>query len=74
MFRIQGFVTEKNSGGMENKQRRLSHGHPERGATMLEYALMAILIALVCIAAVTLLGQQASRSFSGSASGFQYKT
>ena len=41
----------------------------EKGATMLEYALMAALIAIVCIAAVTLLGQEASRAFSGSASG-----
>jgi len=40
----------------------------EKGATMLEYALMAALIAIVCIAAVTLLGQQACRAFSGSAS------
>ena len=36
----------------------------ERGATMLEYALMAALIAVVCIAAVTLLGRQANTAFS----------
>lgn len=40
----------------------------EKGATMLEYALMAALIAIVCIAAVTLLGSEASKAFSGSAS------
>jgi len=40
----------------------------EKGATMLEYALMAALIAIVCIAAVTLLGRQACTAFSGSAS------
>ncbi len=40
----------------------------EKGATMLEYALLAALIAVVCIAAVTLLGQNASKSFSQSAS------
>ena len=40
----------------------------EKGATMLEYALMAALFAIVCIAAVTLLGAEASRAFSGSAS------
>ncbi|MFN8390734.1 MAG: Flp family type IVb pilin [Bdellovibrionota bacterium] len=36
----------------------------ERGATMLEYALMAALIAVVCISAVTLLGRNASTAFS----------
>ena len=36
----------------------------EKGASMLEYALMAALIAVVCIAAVTFLGRQASTSFS----------
>jgi pilus assembly protein Flp/PilA len=36
----------------------------EKGASMLEYALMAALIAVVCIAAVQLLGQQASQTFS----------
>ena len=36
----------------------------ERGASMLEYALLAALIAVVCISAVTVLGRQASISFS----------
>jgi len=36
----------------------------EKGASMLEYALLAALIAVVCIAAVTFLGQQASTAFS----------
>lgn len=36
----------------------------EKGASMLEYALLAALIAVVCIAAVTFLGRQASISFS----------
>lgn len=40
----------------------------EKGATMLEYALLAALIAVVCIAAVTLLGTNASQAFSRSAS------
>ncbi len=40
----------------------------EKGATMLEYALLASLIAVVCIAAVTLLGQKACQSFSKVAS------
>lgn len=40
----------------------------EKGATMLEYALLAALIAIVCLAAVTLLGTNASQAFSRSAS------
>ena len=36
----------------------------EKGASMLEYALLAALIAVVAIAAVTFLGQQACRTFS----------
>ncbi len=41
----------------------------EKGASMLEYALMAALIAVVCIAAVTFLGRQACTAFSGAGSG-----
>jgi pilus assembly protein Flp/PilA len=43
----------------------------ERGATAVEYALMVALIAVVIIAAVTVLGQNASTKFSqvGSAVG-----
>jgi pilus assembly protein Flp/PilA len=36
----------------------------EEGATMVEYALMVALIAVICIAAVTFLGRQASNTFS----------
>ncbi|HQH26897.1 MAG TPA: Flp family type IVb pilin [Oligoflexia bacterium] len=36
----------------------------EKGASMLEYALLAALIAVVCIAAITFLGREASESFS----------
>ena len=36
----------------------------EKGASMLEYALLAALIAVVCIAAVSFLGVQASKAFS----------
>lgn len=36
----------------------------EKGASMLEYALLAALIAVVCILAITFLGQQACVSFS----------
>ena len=36
----------------------------ERGASLVEYALLVALIAVVCIAAVTLLGTAASDKFS----------
>jgi pilus assembly protein Flp/PilA len=43
----------------------------ERGASLVEYALLVALIAVVCILAVTFLGKQASEKFSnvGSAVG-----
>jgi pilus assembly protein Flp/PilA len=40
----------------------------EAGATMVEYALMVALIAVVCIVAVTAIGTNASVSFSTTAS------
>ena len=36
----------------------------ERGASLVEYALLVALIAVVCILAVTFLGRQASSKFS----------
>jgi pilus assembly protein Flp/PilA len=36
----------------------------ERGASLVEYALLVALIAVVCIVAVTFLGQKASSKFS----------
>ena len=36
----------------------------ERGASLVEYALLLALIAIVSIVAVTALGQKASRNFS----------
>ena len=39
----------------------------EEGATMVEYALMLALIAVVCIGAVTLVGTGANGSFTSSA-------
>ena len=36
----------------------------ERGASLVEYALLVALIAVVCIAAITLLGNNASSKFS----------
>ena len=36
----------------------------ERAASLVEYALLVALIAVVCIAAVTTLGESASKNFS----------
>ena len=36
----------------------------ERGASMLEYALLAALIAVVCIVAIRTLGQEATSTFN----------
>ncbi|HEY2813094.1 MAG TPA: Flp family type IVb pilin [Acidimicrobiales bacterium] len=36
----------------------------ERGASLVEYALLVALIAVVCIAAITLLGKNASSKFN----------
>ena len=41
----------------------------ERGASLVEYALLVALIAVVCIAAVTALGDSASTKFSQVESG-----
>lgn len=38
----------------------------ERGASLVEYALLAALIAVVCIAAVAVLGGSVSQSFDSS--------
>ena len=43
---------------------RARYGDNERGASLVEYALLVALIAVVCIAAVTLLGNNASSKFS----------
>lgn len=37
----------------------------ERGATAVEYALVAVLIAVVIVAVVTVLGQQVSNFYTG---------
>ena len=44
---------------------RARFGRDERGASLVEYALLLALIAVVCIAAVTFLGKSASSKFSG---------
>ena len=56
---------------MDNQIKKLNTEQDEKGASMLEYALMAALIAVVCIAAVTFLGSQASIAFSSVGSSLQ---
>ena len=41
-----------------------AHAKDEQGASLVEYALLVALIAVVCIAAVTTLGKSASSKFS----------
>jgi pilus assembly protein Flp/PilA len=41
-----------------------AHLRDERGASLVEYALLVALIAIVCIAAITLLGSNSSAKFS----------
>jgi Flp pilus assembly pilin Flp len=42
----------------------------DRGASLVEYALLVALIFAVCVIAVSVLGSSASNSFSNSADGF----
>jgi Flp pilus assembly pilin Flp len=42
----------------------------DRGASLVEYALLIVLIAVVCAVAITVLGGSASTSYSKTASGF----
>jgi pilus assembly protein Flp/PilA len=46
-------------------------GEDERGASLVEYALLVALIAVVCIAAVTILGENASKKFSSVGSAIE---
>lgn len=50
---------------------RAIFGRSERGAALVEYALLVALIAVVCIAAITLLGTGAEKKFSEVASRIQ---
>ena len=43
---------------------RAKFGRDEQGASLVEYALLVALIAVVCIAAISLLGGAASQKFS----------
>lgn len=47
---------------------RARFGQDERGASLVEYALLVALIAVVCIAAVTFLGSTSRSQFSSIAS------
>ena len=46
------------------EQNALEVQESEKGASMLEYALLAALIAVVCIVAITFIGDQANEAFS----------
>ena len=50
---------------------RARFGESERGASMVEYALLVALIAVVCIAAIKLIGQSANSSFNSTADSLQ---
>ena len=52
-------------------QAKFNVADDEKGASLVEYALLVALIAVVCIAAITFLGKAASSKFSsvGSAVG-----
>lgn len=45
--------------------------NPEQAASLVEYALLIALIALVCVAAITILGQATSNKFSSMATGLE---
>jgi pilus assembly protein Flp/PilA len=47
---------------------RARFGKDERGASLVEYALLVALIAVVCIVAIGFVGTRASEKFSGVAS------
>jgi pilus assembly protein Flp/PilA len=42
----------------------VSHCRTDRGASLVEYALLVALIAVVCLVAISFLGQAASSKFS----------
>jgi pilus assembly protein Flp/PilA len=43
---------------------RARYSHDEQGASLVEYALLVALIAVVCLVAIAFLGQSASQRFS----------
>jgi pilus assembly protein Flp/PilA len=50
---------------------RARFGRTERGASLVEYALLVALIAVVCILAISFVGSQASKKFSSVGSNLQ---
>ena len=48
-----------------------THIKDERGASLVEYALLLALIAVICIGAITLIGTNANKKLSSSASALQ---
>jgi len=51
-------------------QLHLHQHRPDRGASLVEYALLVALIALVCIAAVSTFGKATASSFNSSSGAF----
>ena len=49
----------------------ITRGENERGASLVEYALLVALIAVVCIVAIQFLGESASEKFSEIGSGVE---
>ncbi len=47
---------------------RARFGDSDRGAALVEYALLVALIAVVCIGAITILGNESKSSFSSTGS------
>ncbi len=56
---------------MEKEIKKLEQTKSEKGASLLEYALLAALIAVVCILAITFVGEQASTALRGVGDGIQ---
>ena len=50
---------------------RAYYGVTQRGASLVEYALLVALIAVVCISAISFLGQKANSKFSKVGSAIQ---
>jgi pilus assembly protein Flp/PilA len=55
---------------MARSRRKVIGSQPDKGATSVEYGLMAALIAVVIVAAVTALGTAVSTLFEGAAGMF----
>ena len=66
-------TTHDTPAGRRRSRRRTGHA-AERGASLVEYALLIALIAVVMIGAVTLLGDTASDSLDGSSSSLMDAT